>query len=445
MRRFAALFLSLVMLLGFAGCSTKGDTRINPITFYYKNTDLRYNSEAKVLYGRDVDLENDQIPISEVVSLYLEGPDETFLESPFPPNARLEQAVWTGDLLKLTLSDEFNSLTGLDRTLAMACLTLTLTQVKGIDRIQVFTSNGGFSYRNNQPMSASDFVLEDLGGSGGETVINLYFSDETGTFLLLDSRSVNSLEYENEASYVVQMLLEGPKKENLKPVLPDGTILHSAQISNGVCTVDFSGAFLENRPDSAVAEHLAIYAVVNSLTELPHINAVRFTVEGQRLGQYLYLNLSEPIARDETAIGPVRVGLNEFQATLYASSNAVGRLVGVPARLRRAASQTMADAVLSALLQWMPPPGLENPIPAGTTARSVSERDGVCYVDLSSEFLDIAGKEGQESSAVQSLVSTLCRLPTIRRVRLTVEGRDDVLESIDLSEPIASQYRWSVN
>ena len=101
MRRFAALFLSLVIILGFAGCSTKGDTRINPITFYYKNTDLRYNSEAKVLYGRDVDLENDQIPISEVVSLYLEGPDETFLESPFPPNARLEQAVspaWIGPL-----------------------------------------------------------------------------------------------------------------------------------------------------------------------------------------------------------------------------------------------------------------------------------------------------------------------------------------------------------
>ena len=445
MRRFIPLLLCLALLFSLCACSRQNTIRINPITFYYKNAELRFNDGADVFYGLDVDLENPEIPISEIVDLYLEGPDEPFLESPFPPNAHLVDFTWEKDLLTLVLSNEFGSLKGLDRSFAMACLTLTLTQVNGVDAVLVQTVDGSFSYLNQMPLTAEDFVLNDLGGTAGETTVNLYFADENGSLLLLDTRSISVMELSEEAEYVVNQLLAGPEKTDLRDVFPKGVQLRSIQISGGVCTVDFTFDFLEHIPESAAEERLMIYALVNSLTELDPITAVRITVDGQRVGYYRYLNLAEPLERDETAIGPVRTGLNEFQATFYGSSVRTESLVGQKLRLRRPASQTMAEVTLSALLQWTPTSGLTNPIPSGTKALSVKERDGVCYVDLSKEFLAVQGNELAERAAVHSIICTLSRLPTIRRVSITVEGSSDVLNYVDLSQPIFAQPRWCVN
>ncbi len=443
MRRVLCILLCIAMVFGLSACRQQPSERINPITFYYRNAQMQYGSDASALYGLDVDLENLEIPISEIVSLYLEGPDEPFLESPFPPGIHLVSYDWHDNLLTLVLSDSFNSLIGLDRSYAMACLTLTLTQVNGIDGILVHTEDGAFSYLNDRILTREDFILHDLGGASSEISINLYFADQSGTFLLLDSRNTVRMEAEDEARFIVEELILGPEKSEMYPVLPNGIKLRSVSIDNGICTVDYSYDFLEMLPQNAREERIAIYSVVNSLTELDDIDWVQFTVNGQRLGYYLYYDLSAPIERDETAIGPIRSGLNEFQATLFGSSDKAGRLVRQTMRLRRPASQTMAEVALAAQLAWSPPSGLTNPIPSGTRVISVSEVDGVCYVDLSSDFLAVQGNENAEKAAVRAIVSCLCQLSTIRRVSITIEGKTEGLDFVDLSQKISVQSRWS--
>lgn len=69
--------------------------------------------------------------------------------------------------------------------------------------------------------------------------------------------------------------------------------------------------------------------------------------------------------------------------------------------------------------------GLEAPWPEGTEVRRVTVEGGVATVDLSSEALD--GDDSEHSThlellALGSLANTLTEFPTIKRVRLTIEG-----------------------
>ena len=442
MRRLLALLLICAMLLSICSCAAS-DERTNPITFYYKRADVAYGEDSGVLYGLDVDLEDPDIPMSWLISQYFEGPDETYLESPFPPGTHLVQYSWIDELLTLTLSNEFAALTGLDATIAMACLTKTLTQIQGVEELCVLTEDGSFSWMNNASLTDETFVLYDAGAESNEAAVNLYFADEAGRFLLRESLRISTDNVDSLPSYVLSRLIAGSQQEELGKVIPSGTILRSVSVREGVCYVDFSENFLLNKPQTAIGERLTIYAIVNSLTELESIDTVQITVEGQTISTYLYMDLSGPLARDESMIGPIREGLNEFDATIYVYSETAQRLVGLPVRLRRSASQTEAYAALSALIQYQPPAGLSNAVPAQTRILNVNVTDGLCTVNLSPEFLDVSGSYIGEHNAVRAVVATLCALTGIRRVQLQISGRAEGLQYYDISAPLVAQHSWS--
>ena len=374
----------------------------------------------------------------------LEGPDEEFLECPFPPDTVLVECAWVDGLLTIILSDDFHALSSLDLTIAMACLTMTMTQIEGVDEILVNTVDGMLSY-SNEPLTPDDFVFLVHADDATEMTVNLYFSDSSNRFLLLDSRTVHREEDEQQPMAVLQELIAGPVGSNLLQVLPEGTAVLDTHINDGICMVDFSAPFFDNRPATALEEHMVIFSVVNTLTELEGIEAVQFLLEGQRIGQYVNLDLSEPIRRDETAIGPIRSSLNEFDATIYFYSEGSELLVGIPMRQRFSASQTVAEATLRCLIETQPQAGLINPIPVGTKVNSVTITDSLCSVDFSKEFLNASRSRIAEQSAVRAVVATMCRLYDVRRVQITIEGVAEGLKYHDISSPLVSQFRWSAD
>lgn len=444
MKKLLALLLVFALVFGLGACAAASEQRVNPISFFYKNRDVSFTSEYGVVYPLAVDLEDRNIAITELISRYLEGPDEEFLECPFPPGTVLVDCTWIDGLLTVILSEEFHNLSSLDLTIAMACLTMTMTQVDGVDAVVVDTADGMLSF-GKEPMTPEDFVFLVRNEDASETTVNLYFSDPSNRYLLLDSRSVHLDIPESLPLVVLNELLEGPGSANLQTVLPTGTRVIDAHINDGICLVDFSEAFFDNRPKTAREEHLVIYSVVNTLTEHEGVEAVQFLVEGQRVGQYVNLDLSEPIYRDETAIGPIRSSLNEFDATIYLYSEGSELLVGVPMRLRFSASQTVAEATMRGLLEAQPRAGLSNPIPAGTVVNSVVVTDSLCSVDFSKEFLNASRSRMAEQNAVRAVVATLCRLAGVRRVQITIDGVAEGLKYHDISSPLVSQFRWSAD
>ena len=68
---------------------------------------------------------------------------------------------------------------------------------------------------------------------------------------------------------------------------------------------------------------------------------------------------------------------------------------------------------------------------------SVATTDGICYVNLGSNFLELEHPASDEIM-IYSIVNSLCRLPYVSSVQFLVDGNSDVLlhSYTDLSAPL---------
>ena len=81
----------------------------------------------------------------------------------------------------------------------------------------------------------------------------------------------------------VEEVLKGPTAEGLFTPFPEGTRVRSVTVDSSVATVDWSAQAL-TASVGAESERYGIQSVVYTLTDLPQIEKVRFTVEGRESG-----------------------------------------------------------------------------------------------------------------------------------------------------------------
>jgi germination protein M len=114
---------------------------------------------------------------------------------------------------------------------------------------------------------------------------------------------------------VIEELIKGPLSKELYPTIPFDTKVNSVTIKEGLATVDFSKEIITNVeqiPHSSMTENLAIYSIVNTLTNFEEIKKVKITVEGKDSGQidglYIedfwgHIGIYDTFSRNEEIIG----------------------------------------------------------------------------------------------------------------------------------------------
>ena len=201
---------------------------------------------------------------------------------------------------------------------------------------------------------------------------------------------------------------------------------------------NLSREFTDNRPAGALGQHLVLAAIANTLTQTQEVSGVELYIEGSLLTSYGVWPLNAPLAADESAVGPVRTGLNEFDVDLYLPVSGGAGLTAVPTRVRQTANETAEELVLTALLNYKGVNGLVNPFPAGTQLLSLSERDGTWTVDLSRELLSA----GDLTGCVRAVVLTLAKLESGKTVQVTVEGSTPGEDQGGLFRPLGADPAW---
>lgn len=170
MKRFICLILALLLTLSCTACIKNQESDPNSAAFYYVRTafyendpdtfphgsvDSLFASESRDITGRADDL-------TYILHLYLKGPASPELTAPFQANLSLVDAAVAGDCVEVTLSDVLTTLSGIDLTVACACITLTCLELTGAGsvtiRTQLPTDEGGISVT----MTADDLVLLDV-------------------------------------------------------------------------------------------------------------------------------------------------------------------------------------------------------------------------------------------------------------------------------------------
>ena len=124
MKRLFIIFLSVLMALSLLGCHSDDS---NAIHFYYCRDPEQYQyfEEDGVIRSESRDLPGRRNDLRYMVGLYLAGPMDEGLISPFSRGTILLGVEKTEDVISIALSDHSKSLT--DSEFALACASLTLT------------------------------------------------------------------------------------------------------------------------------------------------------------------------------------------------------------------------------------------------------------------------------------------------------------------------------
>ena len=99
-----------------------------------------------------------------LLTALLAGPTQEDLVTPFPRGVALFRCQWDEErpgVLLVELSEQYGALGDISLTLADYCIVLTLSQIEGVESVEIAAQGHWASYRSHQQLSAEEAVLWD--------------------------------------------------------------------------------------------------------------------------------------------------------------------------------------------------------------------------------------------------------------------------------------------
>lgn len=165
--RKIALLLCICLLVSLLGCADRQDQPEVPVQFFYPRhtEDILYEGDDGVITCELRESAGNQGNYSYLLNLYLRGPTVQPLRNPFPKATSVVAFEPYQNQVTLTLSDSFAQLSGMELTLAGACLMKTINGMTGAQVLYIRTQT--------QQLDNSEFLVFRMD--------DLLFTDNTNT------------------------------------------------------------------------------------------------------------------------------------------------------------------------------------------------------------------------------------------------------------------------
>ena len=220
-----------------------------------------------------------------------------------------------------------------------------------------------------------------------------------------------------EARAVVERRMAGPGDESMYSPLPEGVELLGLELRDRTAYVDFSG---EIRDLSGVELALADYCLTLSLTALDSVRAVTVTAQGRPLGQ----QPKQVFYERDVLLSDMGDVLQTVEVSLY-FLNADGALAAEKRMLSLYEGQTLAEALVAALLEGPESRELLRAVPEGFAINYVRVDSGVCYLSLPASSLALLPQDGQTQQMILwSLADSLYSIDSVEEIRLLADGEE---------------------
>ena len=133
-------------------------------------------------------------------------------------------------------------------------------------------------------------------------MLTLYFANKEGNGLVKEECEVHYSSNISLDKLVMTKLIEGPENSELQATLPSGTKIVMISVADGICYVNLDETF-KNDQNNKIMEQIVLYSIVNSLTELPDVQKVQLSINGDSSGNLRFnYSLSELYERDDSLI-----------------------------------------------------------------------------------------------------------------------------------------------
>jgi germination protein M len=277
------MFMSLLCLLGALTACGQQETEQEGKSYQIYCVS---NDEAKLVsYTYQTQSEETAVLLAELLTQLETVPAKFEYEAPLDRGFHVVNYTLDNGLLTMDFDENYSGRETTVEILFRAAIVRTLIQVPGIEHV-AFTVQGeplmdsaGIAIG----MMDADTFIENAGNeiNAYEKVnLRLYFADETGNGLIEENQ--RNVVYNSNISLeklVVERLIAGPQAEGDYPTINPETKIVSVTVKDGICYVNLSEAFL-SQPYNVTSD-VTIYSITNSLVELPNVNKVQISVNGE--------------------------------------------------------------------------------------------------------------------------------------------------------------------
>ena len=191
--------------------------------------------------------------------------------------------------VNLDFSEDYAKQGHIVEVLGRAAVVRTVTQIDGIDTVTFSVQGEALVDAIGIPVGAmtADSFIDNAGteiNAYVDTEFRLYFANETGDALTEVSRNVIYNSNMSMEQQVVEELIKGPRQDDIAgyeagyPTVNPAVTILSVTVRDRVCYVNLSEEFLT--PVYDVTSQVALYSIVNSLVELPGVNKVQISIDG---------------------------------------------------------------------------------------------------------------------------------------------------------------------
>ena len=240
-----------------------------------------------------------------------------------------------------------------------------------------------------------------------------------------------------DSSKLLQELLRQlgtlPPKLDYKAPLADGFKLLGYTLENGQLTMNFDDKY---KSMDITKEVLTRAAIVRTVTQIPEISLVSFTVQGEMLADSSGMAIGTMNA--DSFIENAGDEINAYEKVnlklYYANEDGTGLVEENRRNVVYNSNISLEKLVVEQLVKGPLMEGAYPTINPSTKIISVSVKDGICYVNLGSDFLNQTNSVSAEVT-IYSITNSLVELSNVNKVQISIGGETNITyrEKIDLN------------
>lgn len=294
----------LVVMFVLSACG-KEDEKLEKNQYYVYYLKKDFSGLAKEVYTVQTETSETMDLIAELVKALEKPAEGSGLQCALGADCKVVNYQVVDGKMTINFDVNYSTLIGVEETLHRAAIVKTMTQIEGVKSVEFLVDSQPLMINKTAIgyMTGEDFI-DSIGenGTNKKRTVLMYYANEDGT--KLEEVSTEIL-YDSKVplgSLMVEELLKGPKEGlgsefgNLQKTIPDDTKLNGMTIRDNICYVDFSREFTNPLPN--ISKEVTLYSVVNLLVELPNVNKVQFTIDGEQIAKFGDIDFSQAFERN---------------------------------------------------------------------------------------------------------------------------------------------------
>ncbi|MCD7885439.1 MAG: GerMN domain-containing protein [Lachnospiraceae bacterium] len=283
-------------------------------------------------------------------------------------------------------------------------------------------------------------ILLMLGGCADNgsknTSYTIYYKSSTGTSLYEVSYVPSAETFDEMMTELMTQMSVIPEDAGYVSTIPETVVYQGYERGIDALRIDFSSEYYEM---SNTTEVLLRAAVVKTICQIPGVTKIMITVDSEQL---VDADGEVVAAMDaESFIDTKNGGINSYQSAslvLYFPNQDGTKLKKEVRNVDYSSNMVLGRVIVEQLIAGSEYSDRRNVLNSSTEIIDVSEKNGICTLNLSEEFNQTPAENAPSAeAALYAIVNSICETSdTISGVRITVEGSSNVLfwDEIDLND-----------